>query len=366
VRLPTALTIAVPVVLAAAFAPAPARAQASENTTIAESLFHDAQTRLAAGDVAAACDLFARSQRVEGALGTLLNLAACHEREGKTASAWTEFQNAIGWAVRIGDHAREQYARAHVASLDKELHRIVIEVTEAAPGMQVRLDDAPLPRDALGTAIPLDPGEHSIEVAASGKAPWVRKINLGPAAGTDRIEVKLEPLTSAAPEPPAAPPPPSTVDSTVPPAPSTAPIPPVEAGAWQTPSLTAPNEASVSAPHPANGKRIAGFVVGGVGVVGVGAAVALGIAMAEHASDRDALCPPASPCGNQRAFDDDHAARLDQQWMFVAGAVGIAALATGTYLILTSHDAPPSAARNLHVDATASSGGATLRLQGRW
>ena len=357
-RLPTALTIAVPAVLAA-FVPAPARAQTNENTTIAESLFRDGQTRLAAGDVATACDLFARSQRVEGALGTLLNLAACHEREGKTASAWTEFQDAISWAVRIGDHAREQYARAHATSLEKGLHRIVIEVTEPAEGMQVRLDAAPLPREALGTAIPLDPGEHSIEVAASGKAPWVRKINLGPAAGTDRIEVKFEPL-GPAPEPPAAPPPPSVVDSTVPPAAT----PPPEAAA--TAATTQSADAPASAPHSANRKRIAGFVVGGVGVVGVGAAVALGIAMSENAGNRDALCPPGTPCGNQKAFDEDHAARLDQQWMFVAGGVGIVALATGTYLILTSHDAPPSAAHNLHVDVGTSSGGAAFRLLGRW
>jgi hypothetical protein len=363
-RLPTALTIAFPVVLAAAVTPASARAQTSENTTIAESLFRDAQTKLAAGDVTAACDLFTRSQSVEAALGTLLNLAACHERDGKTASAWTEFQNAISWAVRIGDRAREQYARSHAASLDKALHRVVIEVTEPTPGMQVRLDHAPLPREALGTAIPLDPGEHFIEVTASGKAPWVRKINLGPAAGTDRIEVTFEPLTPPAPQPPAAPPPPSVVDATAPTAPAARAAP----EAWQAPTATASGsvDASASAPHHANGKRIAGFVVGGVGAVGVGAAVALGIATSQHASDRDTLCPPANPCGNQKAFDEDHAARLDQQWMFVAGGVGIVALATGAYLILTSREAPPSAASTLHVDATATAGGAALGLHGRW
>jgi hypothetical protein len=356
VRLSTALTIAVPVVLAATVATTPARGQASENTTIAESLFRDAQTRLAAGDVPAACDLFARSQRVEAALGTLLNLAACHERDGKTATAWTEFQNAIGWAVRTGDHAREQYARAHATSLDAKLHRVVIEVTEPTEGMQVRLDQAPLPREALGTAIPLDPGEHSIEVAASGKAPWVRKINLGPAAGTDRIEVKFEPLTSPASEPPAAPPPPAAA----------APTPRTDPEAWQVPSTTASDDARANASHPTNGKRVAGYVVGGVGAVGVGAAVALGVAMAGHTSDRDALCPPGSLCGNQQALDEDHAARLDQQWMFIAGGAGIAALATGVYLILTSHEAPHSVARTVHVDATASSGGAAVRLQGHW
>lgn len=362
-RLRNAFPLVVPVALAAALAPASARAQATENATIAESLFRDAQTRLAAGDVTAACDLFARSQHVEAALGTLLNLAACHQRDGKTASAWTEFQSSISWAIRIGDHAREQYARAHATSLDGQLHRVVIEVTEPVEGMQVRLDHLPLPREALGTAIPLDPGEHSIEVEASGKAPWVRKVNLGPAAGTDRIEVKFEPLTPPAVEPVGPPPPPSSASTAPPPA---APTPPAEQGAWQAPSMTAPSDASASVPHRSNGKRIAGFAVGGAGLAGVGVAVALGVAMAENTSDRNSLCPPGSPCGNQKAFDEDRAARLDQQWMFIAGGVGIVALATGAYLIATSHDAPPSAALALHVDAAATPGGAAFRLQGRW
>jgi hypothetical protein len=364
VRLRTAFTVVVPVALAAALAPASARAQATENATIAESLFRDAQTRLAAGDVTAACDLFARSQHVEAALGTLLNLAACHQRDGKTASAWTEFQSSISWAVRTGDHAREQYARAHATSLDGQLHRIVIEVTEPVEGMQVRLDHLPLPREALGTAIPLDPGEHSIEVDAGGKAPWVRKVNLGPAAGTDRIEVKFEPLTPPALEPTGPPPPPSSSASTVPPPPAAP--PPPDRGAWQAPVMTASADASASMPHRSNGKRIAGFVVGGAGIAGVGAAVALGVATATNVSNRNALCPPANPCGNQKAFDQDRAARLDQQWMFIAGGVGIVALATGVALIATSHDAPPSAASALHVDVAATPGGAAFRLRGVW
>ncbi|HEY4012832.1 MAG TPA: hypothetical protein VGM06_05820 [Polyangiaceae bacterium] len=349
-------TFALAFAVAVAAAPGAARAQATASSTIAESLFRDAQSRLAAGDIPAACDLFAKSQRVEAALGTLLNLASCHERDGKTATAWTEFQNAIAWAVRSADHAREQYARAQVASLDKRLHRVVIDVIDPASLTQVELDGAPLPREALGTAIPLDPGEHTIDATGAGKTAWVRKIHLGPAAGTDRIEVRFEPLGAA----PLVAPPPS--DAWAAGAQSPAPGPPAE-----LPASPAPVEVTASPSGRTSARRTAGFVVGGAGIVGVGVAVAFGVAMAESASRRDSACPPGLPCANQSAFDDDRAARLDQQGMFIAGGAGIVALAVGTYLFVTSrHAASQATTRDLHVGLSAAPDGRGLRLSGNW
>jgi hypothetical protein len=351
VRQPTAIALA----FAFAAAPGVARAQATASTTIAESLFRDAQSRLTAGDIPAACDLFAKSQHVEAALGTLLNLASCHERDGKTATAWTEFEDAVAWAVRSGDHPREQYARAQVASLDKRLHRVVIDVAEPASVAQVVLDGAPLPREALGTAIPLDPGEHTIEAAAAGKVTWVRKINLGPAAGTDRIEVELEPLVAQSPPAP-IPDSPPTAAGTPPPTPR---------------AELSPSPAALETRPPpsrgAGGRRTAAIVLGGVGVVGVGVAVAFGVAMAESESRRDSACPPGSPCAVQGAFDDDRAARLDQQGVFIAGGAGVVALAAGTYLFLTSRRAGSHATtRDWHVGLAAAPGGGGVRLCGRW
>jgi hypothetical protein len=51
---------------------------------------------------------------------------------------------------------------------------------------------------------------------------------------------------------------------------------------------------------------------------------------------RNALCAPGSPCLKQAAFDADHAARVDQQAMFVSGAIGVAAASAGAALLIVS------------------------------
>ena len=267
---------------------APGLARAQSKDTTAESLFTQAQERMAQRDLTAACDLFAKSLAVDAALGTLLNLAACHEKQGKTATAWSEFSAAEAQATRSGDGPRAQFARLHLAGLEKGLHRVVIEIMSPAPGMHVTLDGPDLAREAWGTALPLDPGEHRLDVVADAGRPFARNIDLGPSSGhrPHRGDAgagrRADPASGAA------------LDRD-----PRAPRPPLRpARAWMRPT---------------------GFAVGGLGVVGLGVAVAFGAEMANHTSARDRLCPPGTPCGDQSAFCADHAARVDQQWMFVSG-----------------------------------------------
>jgi hypothetical protein len=43
-------------------------------------------------------------------------------------------------------------------------------------GLQVRLNGKPLDTMALGSPAPVDPGEYTIEAAASGKKAWSTRI----------------------------------------------------------------------------------------------------------------------------------------------------------------------------------------------
>lgn len=158
-----------------------ARAQkepSAQDKALSEQLFRDAKKLLDAGQVSAACPKFAESLRLEPKLGTLLNLATCHEKEGKTASAWAEFNEALRLAKKQGDDDRVEFAQTHAASMEAKLSRIAIEIAETVPDMVIQLNDKSLSAAAVGSNIPLDPGEYAISVTAPGKKTYETKLTL--------------------------------------------------------------------------------------------------------------------------------------------------------------------------------------------
>lgn len=173
---------------------------------LATELFQRGRTALIAQTYAEACPLLEESQRLDPAGGTLLNLALCHEQVGRTATAWSEFLEALSLARRDGREDRMEYAREHIAALEQRLSRLVVQIAldPGLPGLRVERDGTPLGRSVWSVAMPVDPGTHTVLVSATGYQLLTQSVQVKD--GADLVTVTVAELTpEAVPEaPPAA------------------------------------------------------------------------------------------------------------------------------------------------------------------
>ena len=155
-----------------------AEGKSSAVTAMAEALFKEGKKLLGESRVAEACRKFESSYRIDPAPGTLLNLAICHEREGKLATAWGEFSESAQIAKKSNRADRLKIAKERIAVIEPLLPRFVVIVPEdgAKLGLSVEMDGVPLEEGAWGTAIPIDPGEHQAIVRASKHKTWEKRV----------------------------------------------------------------------------------------------------------------------------------------------------------------------------------------------
>lgn len=199
--LPSRIALRACAVATLLIAPARASAQSAPDQVKAETLFTEGRRLLAASRFAEACPKFAESQRLDPAVGTLLNLGDCYEKTGRTASAWTVFRDAAAEAYRLHDARREAVASDRATALGLRLAKLTILVPRASvtPGLQVKRDGATVDRAAWSTATPMDPGWHAIEATAPGKRRWTLPVMIDAAHPTTVITIPpLEDLAAPA------------------------------------------------------------------------------------------------------------------------------------------------------------------------
>lgn len=164
-RLPNALALAACVV-ASATASREARADDA-----AARLFDEGRALMIAGRFDEACPKLAESQTRDPHVGTLLNLAACHEKQGRVGTAWVEYQKVLTAAKAEGQAARGNLAEARIAALDPVVPWLSVVPAAAAGDIEITLDGGAVAREAFGKEMPVDPGEHVVTARCAGGLP---------------------------------------------------------------------------------------------------------------------------------------------------------------------------------------------------
>ena len=282
----------------------------ADKITDAEDLFRRAKALMAQNKHEEACPLLGESYRLDPGMGTLLNLALCHERIGKTASAWGEFRavEQQAHAASPPNESRARFAREHADKLEKRLSRVKINVPEGArvPGLVIKVDGEPK-GEPLWAGVPVDPGTRVVEASATNKKPAVYKVKIDDEGVLQNVTIA--PLAD------------------VPVAAAPAIGPGTSGGGMEAVEEYAENRA----------RRTTGYVIGGIGV----ATLAVGVVFGVAAIVNDSSAKNCSPCvrGSADATASDQS--TDRALVFanianVTVPLGVLATAAGAYLVLSA------------------------------
>jgi hypothetical protein len=283
---------------------------AAQNKAAAEQLFKDGRRLMKAKKYGAACKKFEASHELDAALGTLLNLATCLEKNKKIASAWARFVEASSKAKRAKQRKRYRYARKMARSLQKRVPKLKI-VAPSMEGLEVRRDGVLLPSALLGSAVPVDPGSHDIVASAAGYKPFSKRIV---ARQRKTVTVTIPTLERA----------PEKIKKRV------VAKKPVKR------RVTEGRDTSTKPAKRGRGRRMGGATLAAAGLVLGGIGLVFG-AQARSKWDEafdDGHCTGTNVC-NQTGFDLAEDARSKATLSTIFVGVGLAALGVGSYLYLT-------------------------------
>jgi hypothetical protein len=312
--------------LAASLLIVPAARAQTEDQAAARAMFEEGRALMKAGQYAAACPKLEAARKLYTSAGILLNLADCHEKIGRTASAWAEFGEAATVATRTNRGEDAEEARRRKAALEASLARIVIRVALPTPGLVVKRDGAILADATWGASLPVDPGAHTVNAEAPGFQPWSTSVTIATPGQTATVDVPQ--LTPS----PVAAAPAKTDTSTAPPGGGTL----VTTGAESRPSRVLP-----------------WTLIGGGAALAVGGGVLMLVGSGRAADARENNDPAA--------WD---ASRTPWTIGLVGAIVGVASGATGAVLLAREKKEPASPAMQAFTWVTAGAGG--VALTGKW
>jgi hypothetical protein len=320
---------------------------ASPSQKQAQALVKQGKQLMDARQYARACSMFAESQSLAPSPSTLLQLALCHEKEGKVATAYGEFNSAVSQA-RSTDPAAKT-ARQHADALSAKLPRLTLKVPFGYDGknLSVTLDGQPVGSSSWNLPNSIDPGPHKVTATAKGNPPWVTTIVVTGPGDERTVEVLAPQRKEASPE-------------------ETAHKEAKLENPFEGETGSPKQEDEGARPHGPHGP-IAGIVTLSAGIAVTSLGLYFGYQAISLREDSNNRCRPGC---DQEGVDLNNRAKTNA-WLSNFGVgLGLAGVAVGAYILLRAPEAPgktepvPETALRVmpHVSAT----GADLTVGGSW
>jgi hypothetical protein len=281
-----------------------ARAQSNgRDRAAAEAMFQEATALMDAKKYAEACDKFAASQQLDPGLGTMLYLADCYDRAGRSASAWALFREVEDRSRRAAQPDRERIAGERATALEPKLSKLEVRVApkQQVRDLELRVAGSVLPQASWNVALPVDPGLTKIEARAPGKRPLTLQINVTAGATSQVIEI------------------PAMVDA---------------------PVAKRSEQAGAERPAPApqtSTQRTLGFVMSGAGLVALATGGYFGYRAYSQNTDSKAECRSEQPNACTRAgVDQREQAKMSANIATIAAVSGGVLTVAGLGVVFTA------------------------------
>lgn len=185
------------------------------------------------GNCAGALKVFKEVAEVKSTPQVRIHIAKCEEKTGDYVRALGSYRLTLTEAEEKKLADIVQAATDSIAALEPKIPSLTIQRGEGATVAPITLDDRALGATEIGVAFPVNPGPHVIEATGEGRRPFKTELDLKD--GQKETVV----VTLLADEP-------------------------------EKPEPTASAEPTTPPEKPSSGMKTAGFVVGALGVVGLG------------------------------------------------------------------------------------------------
>ena len=298
-------------------------AYAQSNSGAAQSLFEEGVRLMKEKKYAEACPKLAESHKLEPGGGTVFNLAICLEEEGKLASAYVAYDEALARAKKDNNTKRAQLVEQRMTALKPKLSRVTISVAkpaDPAAKLEVRFDGTPLGEQAWGVPFYADVGMHTVTAEAPGYKSFKTELEVKPGASqyaTNVPALDKDPNAAVASDTPSS------------------------AGAQPKEQ---PKDSGTVVVAPPEGRGALPYILVGTGIALIGAGTVTGILAFSKHSDSDAECPEGR-C-TAKGVDAENQANTFAWISNITLPLGVIAAGVGAYLFIKKpSSAAPASAR---------------------